>query len=60
METMDKKTRKKSKIAISKMNRTLGDELNDFIKNSFKNNKTRRTYSMFLRKSVIGKGRKNA
>jgi len=57
---MDKKTRKKSKIAISKMNRTLGDELNDFIKNSFKNNKTRRTYSMFLRKSVIGKGRKNA
>lgn len=60
METMDKKTRKKSKIAISKMNRTLGDELNDFVKSSFKNNKTRRTYSMFLRKSVIGKGRKNA
>ena len=60
MEIMDKKTRKKSKIAISKMNRTLGDELNDFVKSSFKKNKTRRTYSMFLRKSVIGKGRKNA
>lgn len=57
---MDKKTKKKSKIAISKMSRTLGAELNEFIHNSFKNNKTSRTYSMFLRKNVVKKGRKNA
>lgn len=40
------------------MNRTLGDELNEFIKSSFKNNKSSLEYSMFLRKGFYKKGRK--